>query len=88
MRKFGSQTRETLEEAGYTLVALSSDASEAILFGIDTNIKELWAAKDDHSGYTIEINGCGYEFVREVECKTPLQCFDSNHRVGCPERLS
>ena len=55
--------RETLEEAGYTLVA-HTHHNEVILKDGDNVHLEVWQKHDDHAGYTVEINGVGYEFVR------------------------
>lgn len=61
MRTIGSQKRETLKESGYTFI---SDLGNNEVCLSDENGKlELWVANDDHAGYTIEIDGVGYEFV-------------------------
>jgi len=39
------------------------NAGEVILED-ESGKRELWAANDDHAGYTVEIDGWGYEFVR------------------------
>ncbi len=62
-RIVGSQIRESLTSAGYSLVSLSDDG-EAILREGDK--LELWQANDYFAGYTLEIKGVGYEFIREV----------------------
>jgi hypothetical protein len=65
MKQFGSQCRETLLESGYELVKVEDD--EAILRNPAVEQFELWVKHDDHAGYTIEINGVGYEFVRSAK---------------------
>ena len=60
--KRGSQNREPLAESGYTL--LSKKGNEVILE--EGGIPELWTKRDDYSGYVIEIDGVGYEFVRSA----------------------
>lgn len=68
---FGSQYRETLSEAGYTLatrpelVDYGIEAGGLVLLDPD-GIPELWVAHDDHAGYTIEVDGTGYEFCHSV----------------------
>jgi len=61
MKKIGSQNRETLLESGMTLERRLSK-SEVILKDADGKM-ELWMKSDDHSGYVIEIDGKGYEFI-------------------------
>lgn len=64
MRQIGSQTRETLEEAGLTLHKRVNE-SEVIL--TDTSGKmELWCLRDDFAGHVVEIDGKGYEFCATV----------------------
>lgn len=65
MRIIGSQRRELLSETEYELISLSE--SEAILLNTDTGRRELWSKKDDFAGYVVEINGVGYEFVRQIK---------------------
>ena len=60
----GSQYRESLEESGYELVDIQDD--EAILRNKNDGSEELWVERDDHAGYTIEINGVGYEYIRDI----------------------
>lgn len=63
---FGSQKRESLETAGYELVSRKG-GREVILKEKDTGKYELWGRKDDFAGYTIDIGGKGYEFIRGVD---------------------
>lgn len=63
MKTIGSQKRETLKQAGYKLVSKEDDF--VVLKDKDTGKKEMWVECDDYSGYVIEINGKGYEFVRD-----------------------
>jgi oligoribonuclease NrnB/cAMP/cGMP phosphodiesterase (DHH superfamily) len=58
----GSQTRETLEEAGATVHKRLSPTE--VILEIDGNF-ELWSEKDDYAGYVIEVDEKGYEFVSE-----------------------
>jgi hypothetical protein len=60
----GSQRRETLEEAGYVIVARLED-KELILADKDGK-REVWAANDDYAGYVIVVDNVGYEFVTSV----------------------
>lgn len=64
MKRFGSQIRETLSEAGYTLVE-RLEHGEVIVADEDGK-RELWFEHDDNAGYTLEIEGRGYEFVRSL----------------------
>lgn len=63
MQQIGSQLRETLREAGLRLVG-RPDNDSVILYDPNTELFELWVKNDHHAGYTIEIDGCGYEFAR------------------------
>jgi len=65
MRQIGSQIRDILEESHMALTILLIEEHEAILTDKD-GLSELWAQNNDYSGYVIEINGVGYEFIREV----------------------
>ncbi len=60
--RIGSQNRELLVESGYSLVKLNKN--EAVLRDKATGRLELWQRNNHHSGYVIEIQGIGYEFVR------------------------
>jgi len=65
-----SQIRKTLDEAGYELQYLESDEQgepcQAVLLS-DTGVLEVWYVCDDHCGYTIEIDGIGYEYVCDFD---------------------
>lgn len=63
---FGSQKRESLESAGYDLVS-KKGGREVILKDKESGKYELWGRKDDFAGYTIDIGGKGYEFIRDVD---------------------
>jgi hypothetical protein len=63
-RHIGSQYRETLAQAGYR-VHERLNHQEVILEEISSGKFELWVLSDDHSGWVIEIDGKGYEFVRD-----------------------
>lgn len=62
MQKIGSQYRETLEEAGYELLGFEDDEATAILRDPDSGEESLWYRHDCHAGYTVEIQGVGYEY--------------------------
>ena len=59
----GSQVREKIENAdeGYKLI--SKKGNEVILYNSFTDTYEAWYKSDDFAGYTLEINGKGYEFA-------------------------
>lgn len=63
MKDIGSQIRQTLDEAGYTLILRHKGT--AILENVVTGKQELWSLNDNFSGYVIEIYGKGYEFVSD-----------------------
>lgn len=60
MKIRGSQTRETLEESGYRVI--ERKGNDIILADAADNL-ELWHKNDHYSGYVVEIDGIGYEFV-------------------------
>jgi hypothetical protein len=60
-KQIGSQYRETLEEAGYTIV--ERKGNQILLKEVDGNKVDLFIKNDHHSGWTVEINDIGYEFV-------------------------
>jgi hypothetical protein len=64
MKKIGSQTRETLKESGYKLIQKNKD--EVILQDKEDGHFEIWAKNNHHAGYTIDIKGVGYEYVRRT----------------------
>lgn len=61
MKTIGSQKRETLEEAGYEIVNLGPVS--AILRDKESEKLELFFKNDHASGWVVEIDGVGYEFV-------------------------
>jgi hypothetical protein len=82
MLRRGSQTRVSLEEAGYAIVewldkphlhqwiddwcmVSGEEWRGTVVLRAGDGVLELWSLCDDHAGYTIEIEGKGYEFVRE-----------------------
>lgn len=71
-RQIGSQYRETLAEAGYTFLGWDGGEgdhkAEAILVDADGK-QERWVRRDDHAGWTVEIEGIGYEFVHSLRQK-------------------
>jgi len=62
MKTIGSQKRELLAESGYVLIEKKGRA--VLLRESDGDKVEEWHRNDHHAGYTIEIDGVGYEFVR------------------------
>jgi hypothetical protein len=66
MRQIGSQIRETLEDAGYTII---NQGPEGIILEEADGKRELWVERDDFAGYVVDVNGVGYEFVRDVSAK-------------------
>lgn len=72
MKRIGSQTRETIEEAGYKFLGYLGDDKETIVLQAngDPTQKEVWQLNDHHAGYTVEFEGNGFEFVRDY--KAPL----------------
>jgi hypothetical protein len=66
MRQIGSQIRETLEDAGYTII---NQGPEGIILEEADGKRELWVERDDFAGYVVEVNGVGYEFVRDVSAE-------------------
>ena len=67
MTRVGSQSRETLQESGYTLVKYISPA-EVIL--VDTfGQEELWVENFTKPGYAIEISKKPFVFVGKLLTK-------------------
>lgn len=68
MRTIGSQKREPLTESGMFMVHDEDEHEHAgvILKSKDDGSLELWIKNDRYSGYVIEIDGVGYEFVRSL----------------------
>lgn len=66
-KQIGSQFRCTLEEEGYTLIAKLDKTGEIIVKSNTTGILELYFPNDDHSGFTLEVDGMGYEFCRSFK---------------------
>jgi hypothetical protein len=61
IKHIGSQNREKIEETEYEVFHIENEY--AILKDKETGKLEAWFANDHHAGYTIEINGIGYEFA-------------------------
>ncbi len=66
MKQIGSQMRETLKEANYSIYD-KDFPDEIILQDNNTGIYELWAPNDDYAGYVIEINGIGHEYIHDID---------------------
>jgi hypothetical protein len=73
--KFGSQSREPLEDTDYKLIEIvEHDGDEwAILENVSNSldglfkgVREEWIRNDDVASYCIEINGKCYEFARSI----------------------
>ena len=64
--KRGSQSREKIEDTDYDIVDRPND-DEVILKDRVTGQYELWSKNNDFSGYVVEINAIGYEFVRSSD---------------------
>lgn len=60
--KIGSQSREKLEDTGYTI---ESRAGKTVIL-TDGETYEQWQRNDHFAGYVIEIDGKGYEFCCTV----------------------
>jgi hypothetical protein len=58
--QIGSQIREPLVEAGYTLDKWEGDE---IVVRDESGRRELWVRNDHHAGYTLWFGGMGFEFV-------------------------
>ncbi len=69
-KQIGSQFRETLAEAKYTLVAWAGDDGDEdrsqVVLADEDGKQELWGRNDHHSGWTVEIDGVGYEFCHSL----------------------
>lgn len=66
MKKIGSQTRETLAESGYRLLDRWDEETIVLQSIGDPDQQEVWFKNDHHAGYTIEVEGVGYEYARDV----------------------
>ena len=64
-RQIGSQYRETLEEAGYTVATKLEDGE--VILADEGGALSLWVARDDFAGHVVEVNGVGHEFVTSVK---------------------
>lgn len=69
--QIGSQHRVTLEDEGLTLVDRPYSGT-VILRNPVTEDFELYIEADDHAGFTVEIDGIGYEYCRSAECPDDL----------------
>lgn len=66
MRKYGSQIREPVEEAGFTVAGHIDDDTVVLQHNTDGKF-EVWSKKDDFAGYVVEIDGVGYEFYHTAQ---------------------
>jgi hypothetical protein len=65
----GSQSREPIEDTEYVVAAkINDEISDEVLLREKTEDSsfELWSRNDDFAGYTIVIDGKGYEFIRSA----------------------
>lgn len=90
--KRGSQNREPLNESGYRFVGyLSEDKTTIVLQSTDGSQTEIWGLNDDHAGYTIEVEGKGFEFIRDYKVErdgmpfqeTPILKSEMSDYEGC-----
>jgi len=65
IKRFGSQSREPIEESEYSLLR-KLDQGEVILLDKTNGHQELWSQNNNFAGYVIEIDGIGYEFVTSL----------------------
>lgn len=77
IKQIGSQLREIIEESGYVLVHRGDDG-EVVLQptwedGYASGPQEIWFESDDNAGYTVEIDGVGYEFARTAVIQFPFR---------------
>jgi len=69
MKKIGSQKRQSIKETAYIIDVIEGDEQigrDAYLYNLASGKYELWTERDNLAGYVIEIDGIGYEFVREI----------------------
>ncbi len=59
MKNIGSQIRQKIEDTSYKL---RSKKGNFVSLECGDH-REVWAKNDHHAGYTLEIDGIGYEFV-------------------------
>lgn len=70
VKEIGSQRREKIENSDMEIATRISPTEVILKYKDDDKLPhELWILRDDFAGYVIEIDGKGYEFVRQV--KTP-----------------
>ena len=58
------EKRDKIENTEFTLISI--DGTIAILYNEEEKKHEEWVENNNFAGYTIEINGTGYEFVRTL----------------------
>ncbi len=64
IKQRGSQNRESIADTDYSIVKRLN--RRQILLQNSTGKRELWTRHDTFAGYTLEIDGTGYEFVRSI----------------------
>lgn len=59
INQLGSQMRQKIEDTSY-IVRAKKGCMVSLECG---DHREVWVANDGFAGYTLEINGVGYEFI-------------------------
>jgi len=75
----GSQKRITIEESEQTIHEFWGDGM-VVLYYAPKDTYELWRLKDDYAGFVIDIDGRGYEFIRQLK-KEEVTQFDPRERI-------
>lgn len=66
----GPQFREPITESEYWIYQWVGDVpGEQVILVRNGGSVELWHRNDSHAGYTIDIDGIGYEFITELPGK-------------------
>jgi len=85
--KHGSQNREPLSESGYHVMGWIDAETVILQANDDPKQMEVWFEHDDHAGYTIEIDGVGFEFARDYKLETDSFCpprpLKEDSQIGC-----
>lgn len=62
----GSQTRESIRDAGLRLIKLDLTRGYAVVEDPVSGVQSVWHRNDYFAGYVLVINGIGYEFARSI----------------------
>ena len=65
IKQIGSQARERIEQTEYRCESFDPSYDSTVLVD-SVGKRELWFKNDHYAGYTIEIEGIGYEFARSL----------------------